>query len=568
MVILGINDSNSAAAVLKDGILIAAAREERFSRIKFDDSFPLKAIEYCLKEAGVKSIKDVDQIVFAWNPGHELEPHDSSSAIRYHKHFMHYVPNNLLSLVSGDKKNKRIAYIDNNLQFIDGKRMNIHFAPHHLCHAASSFFVSPFSEASILTIDAYGDDTTTQFFHGKGNKIKEIGKTLFPYSMGGVYAALTQYLGYRPNSDEWKVMGLAPYGDSNKYYAEFSRLIYFDKEKGKLRIDLDYFSFYIWSTRRYSDRFIELFGPERCSEDKILDRHRDIAASFQKRVEDVILEMCAYLYGKTKSKNLCLAGGVAMNSKVNGRIVAESPFKKIWVQPSADDAGCSIGACFYYWNEVLGNNRVFQMAHDYWGPGYSNNEIKKVLKNSLLSYRQHDNIEVVTADLIARGNIVAWFQGRMEMGQRALGNRSILADPRDASMKEKINNAVKHRESYRPFAPSILEEYRKEYFNVEHENPFMQMVFEIRQEKRGVIPAVTHVDGTGRSQTVSKKTNPRYWKLIDEFKKITNVPVLLNTSFNVNGEPMVCTPEEAVRCFAATGLDYLVVGNYLLSKKE
>lgn len=257
-----------------------------------------------------------------------------------------------------------------------------------------------------------------------------------------------------------------------------------------------------------------------------------------------------------------------MNSKVNGRIVAESPFKKIWVQPSADDAGCSIGACFYYWNEVLGNNRVFQMAHDYWGPGYSNNEIKKVLKNSLLSYRQHDNIEVVTADLIARGNIVAWFQGRMEMGQRALGNRSILADPRDASMKEKINNAVKHRESYRPFAPSILEEYRKEYFNVEHENPFMQMVFEIRQEKRGVIPAVTHVDGTGRSQTVSKKTNPRYWKLIDEFKKITNVPVLLNTSFNVNGEPMVCTPEEAVRCFAATGLDYLVVGNYLLSKKE
>jgi carbamoyltransferase len=567
MLILGLNDSNSAAAIIKNGELVAAVREERFSRDKFDDTFPSKAVEYCLKEAGVDSIRDVDQVVFAWNPGHEIEPHDSSAAIRYHKHLLHYIPNNLLALVKGDKKNKKIVSIDENLRFFDGKEMKIHFAPHHSCHAASAFFVSPFEEAAILTIDAHGDDITTQLFHGKGNNIEEKGKTSFPHSVGHVYAALTQYLGFKANSDEWKVMGLAPYGDPEKYYKEFESIIDFDRNKGELRFDLNYFTYYIWSPRRYSNQLIELLGPERYKDDEISDRHRDIAASFQKRVENVIIEMCVFLYKKTGSKNLCLAGGVAMNSRMNGRILSEGPFSKVWVQPSADDAGCSIGACFYYWNQVLRKKRVFQMEHDYWGPHFTNDEIESVLKDSLLSYTRYEDIEVVTADLIAKGNIVGWFQGRMEMGQRALGNRSLIADPRDASMKDKINAAVKHRESFRPFAPSILEEYANEYFDTDHENPFMQMIFQVKLEKRKEIPAVTHCDGSGRSQFVSKKTNVRYWNLINEFRKITGVPVILNTSFNDNDEPIVCTPKDAIRCFAGTGIDHVVIGDYLISKQ-
>ena len=569
MIILGINDSNSAAAIVKEGMLIAAAREERFSRVKFDDAFPSMSVEYSLKEAGVESIKDVDQIVFAWNPGHELEPHDSNAAIRFHKHFLHYVPNNLLDLIGGDKKNKRIASIDENLRFIDGKEMKIHYAPHHSCHASSAFLVSPFEEAAILTIDAYGDDITTQLYHGVGSSIRKIGKTIYPHSMGQVYAGVTQYLGFRANADEWKVMGLAPYGDSKKYYSQFAKLINFDKKTGELNINLDYFTYYVWSARRYSDKFIELFGPERYNSDEIADRHRDIAASFQKRVEDIVLEMCVYLHEKTKCKNMCLAGGVAMNSKMNGSILTKGPFDRIWVQPSADDAGCSIGACFYYWNQILGNDRVFQMEHDYWGPGFTNDEIERVLKDSLLNYSRYDNdIETVAANLISKGNIIGWFQGKMEMGQRALGNRSILADPRDPDMKDKINAAVKHREIYRPFAPSILKEYTGEFFETDNENYFMQMLFQIKPEKRKIIPAVTHYDGSGRSQTVSKEINVRYWKLIDEFRKITGVPVLLNTSFNDNDEPIVCTPRDAIRCFAATGIDHLVIGNFLISKKN
>jgi len=568
MHVLGLNDSNSAAAIIKDGVLVAAAREERFSRIKFDDAFPARAIEYCLSEAGLRSIKDVDHIVFAWNPGHELEPHDTAAAVRYHKHFLHYIPNNLIALICGDKSNKRIASMSEIIGFADGKEMRLHFVPHHPAHAASAFFVSPYDDAAILTIDAYGDDVTCQCFHGKGNRIDAISKTLFPHSLGQVYAAVTQYLGFRANADEWKVMGLAPYGDPIRYYADFAKMIRFDARRGELRIDLDYFTYYIWSPRRYSDQFTETFGPERHPDETLDDRHRDIAASFQRRVEDVVLDMVRWLHEKTGSKNLCLAGGVAMNSKMNGRIASESPFEKLWVQPSADDAGGSIGGCFYYWHEVLGNARFFCMEHDYWGPGYTDAEIEDAINDSLLPYTQPVNLEQTAAQLIARGDIVGWFQGRMEMGQRALGNRSILADPRDPAMKDKINAAVKHREPYRPFAPSILEECVHEYFETCHDNPFMQMVFPIRPEKRSLIPAVTHYDGTGRSQTVSKKTNPRYWNLLQEFKKLTGVPVLLNTSFNDNDEPIVCTPKDALRCFAGTGLNHLVIGGFLLSKKD
>jgi len=563
MYILGLNDSNSAAAIIKNGELIAASREERFDRIKFSDSYPVRAVEYCLAAAGIK-LKDIDHIVFAWNPGHELEPQDSAAAVRYHKHFLHYVPNNLLRHIKGDKINKKILSIDQTITFLEGD-IKLHFVPHHHCHAASAFFVSPFKRAAILTIDAYGDDITHQFFVGEGNKLISLGKTQFPYSMGQVYAAITQYLGYRANSDEWKVMGLAAYGDP-VYYRKFKDIIRFDKYKGELRFDLNYFTYYIWSPRRYSDKFIEIFGSERYYEDELTKRHINIAASFQKCVEDVILEMCAYLQRKTALKAICLAGGVAMNSKMNGRIEAESGFSDVWVQPSADDAGCSLGACFYYWNQVLGWKRKFVMKHDYWGPGFSDRQIREALDDSLVIYNRVENPEKEAAKAIAENKIIGWFQGRMEFGQRALGNRSILADPRDPDMKDKINKLIKHREWYRPFAPSVLEEYESEYFEINSPSPFMQKVYLVKKGKRKIIPAVVHKDGTGRVQTVTKDENKRYWILIDEFRKITGVPVVLNTSFNDNDEPIVCTPKDAIRSFFGTGIHELYMGDYRITK--
>ncbi|MEE9604949.1 MAG: carbamoyltransferase C-terminal domain-containing protein [Candidatus Scalindua sp.] len=561
--ILGINDANSAAAIIRDGKLIAMAREERFSRIKFDDAYPTLAVNYCLNEVGM-SLKEVDHVVFAWNPGHELEPQDSAAAVRYHKHFLHYIPNNLIRHIGGDKKNKRITGISEQIRFLEGD-IDLHFLPHHPCHAASSFFTSPYEKAAILTIDAYGDDVTSEYFLGEGNKIRSIGQTLFPHSMGQVYAAVTQFLGYRANSDEWKVMGLASYGNL-EYYDRFAKVLWFDKEIDELRFDLDYFKFYLWYPRRYSDKFIKVFGPERYPNDELTERHWNIAASFQKRVEDVVLEMCTYLHEKTGADNLCLAGGVAMNSKMNGRILLESPFSKVWVQPSADDAGGSIGSCFYYWHQVLGKERSFVMDHDCWGSGYSNEDIKQALDDSLVKYEYFEDIEKEAAQALVDNKVICWFQGRMESGQRALGSRSILGDPRDPKMKEKINKLVKHREWYRPFAPSVMEEYQSEFFESNLPSPFMQIVLPIKKDKQAVIPAVTHVDGSGRLQTVQKNVNPRYWKLIDEFRKLTGVGIVLNSSFNDNDEPIVCSPKDAIRTFFGTGLHELYIGNYKVRK--
>ncbi|HNX82021.1 MAG TPA: carbamoyltransferase C-terminal domain-containing protein [Candidatus Omnitrophota bacterium] len=564
MYLLGLNDSCSAATIIKDGKLIAAAREERFDRIKFSDAYPTRAVNYCLDTAGI-SIKNVDHIMFAWNPGHELEPQDSAATVRYHKHLLHYIPNNLLRHITGEKNNKKIVSIDQKINFLDGN-LNIHFVPHHFSHAASAFFVSPYDTAAILTIDAYGDDITHQFYVGKDSQLHAIGKTEFPHSMGQVYAAITQYLGYRANSDEWKVMGLAAYG-SPAYKKQFAKIIFFDTKTNTLKCDLDFFTYYIWSPRRYSDKFVKMFGPERQAHEDLNKRHIDIAASFQSAVEDVILDMCRYLYQKTKIKQVCLAGGVTMNSKMNGRILDETPFSKVWVQPSADDAGSSLGACFYYWNQILGKKRSFVMEHDYWGPGFSNAQIKECLEDALVKYEYLEHPEIKAAQAISENKVIGWFQGRMEFGQRALGNRSILADPRDPLMKDKINRLIKHREWYRPFAPSIMEEYQKDYFDNAFPSSFMQMVYTVKKDARAKIPAVVHKDGTGRLQTVSKIHNERYWKLINEFRKRTGIPVLLNTSFNDNDEPIVCTPKEALRTFFGTGIHELYLGNYRIAKK-
>ncbi len=564
MIILGLNDAFSAAAVIKDGKLVGAAREERFNRIKYSDEFPTQSVRYCLSEVGV-DIKQVDQIVFAWNPGHEIEPFDTSAAVRYHKDFLHYIPNNLLNLIGGRKENKKVRTIHQRLELLDGS-VPISFVPHHFSHASAAFFTSPFDKAAVLTTDAYGDDISTQMFLGRGNQLEVMATTNFPHSLGSVYAAVTQYLGFRPNYDEWKVMGLSPFGEPT-YYDSFERIIKFLPREGKLWIDLDYFTYYIWSPRRYSDKFEKVFGLERHYGEEVTKRHEDIACSFQKRVEDVVLEMVAFLHGKTKMEALCLSGGCAMNSRMNGRILAESPFRKVFVQPSADDGGASLGACFYWWNQVLKKERVFVMEHDYWGPAFSNEAVEKVLANTLVPYKKCNNVEKIAAQRIANGEIIGWFQGRMEYGQRALGNRSILADPCDPHMKDKINARVKHREKFRPFAPSVLEEEVGEFFEQTYPSPFMQKVYLIKPDKRKLIPAVTHVDGTGRLQTVSKKVNPTYWNLIDEFRKITGIPAVLNTSFNDNNEPIVATPKDALRCFFSTGIDVLFIGDFMVEKQ-
>ena len=561
--ILGLNDSNSAAAIIRDGVLIAMAREERFDRIKFSDSYPTHAVNYCLKEAGV-TLKQVDQVVFAWNPGHELEPQDSSAAVRYHKHFLHYIPNNLLRHIGGDKSNKRISGISQKIDFTEGE-LNIHFLPHHHCHAASAFFVSPFESAAILTIDAYGDDITTMFLKGAGNHIDVLGHTLYPHSLGQVYAGLTQYLGFRANADEWKVMGMAAFGEP-EFYDLFANMITFDRKAGELRVNLDYFMFYVWHPRRYSDLFISQLGPERQPDEPLTQRHINLAASFQLRVEDVVLQMCNYLYEKAGKKTLCLSGGVTMNSRMNGRIFRETPFEHIWIQPSADDAGGSLGACFYYWNQVLANPRTFTMDHDYWGEEYDNDSIEAVLIDAKVSYERLENIAVHAANALAENKIIAWFQGRMEAGQRALGNRSILADPRDPDVKERINRLIKHREWFRPFAPSVIEECQTDFFDLDTPSPFMQMVVGVSENQKKIIPGVVHADGTARIQTVSRSTNAKYWELINEFRKLTGVGVVLNTSFNDNDEPIVRTPKQAIRTFYSTGLDQLYLGNFRLRK--
>ncbi|MCD4729537.1 MAG: hypothetical protein K8R74_02975 [Bacteroidales bacterium] len=565
MLILGINDSNSAAAIINNGKLIAAVREERFDRIKNSDSFPSNAVNYCLKEAKAE-IKDIDHVVFAWNPGHELEPLSDTSAVREHKNFLHYIPNNLLSFVKGHKSNKRVSSIRQTLN-MPGWEMNIHFLPHHECHAAGCFFVSPFHEALVLTGDAYGDDVSMQIFNGQDNRLTSISTTKFPHSIGSVYAAVTQYLGFRPNVDEWKVMGLAPYGETI-FYDQFAEILTFDNNNGQIQVNLDYFTYYIWSPRRYSDLFETTFGPERYHHDGIGKRHKDIAASFQKVVEDVYLQAIAYGMKETGSKNLCLSGGCAMNSKMNGRILAETSLENLYIQPSADDGGASLGACYYFWNGLKKKPRNFCYEHDYWGPGYTDDEIRATLEDAKVNFQKSSDVTEDAAKFIADGKIVGWFQGRMEFGQRALGNRSILADPRKSEMKDKINECVKHREDFRPFAPSIMEEYLNDYFEIGHPVPFMQKVYPVKKDKQKLIPAVTHIDGSGRLQTVSSKFNPLYWELINKFKKLTDIPVILNTSFNDNNEPKVTSAKDAIRCFFGTGVHRLWIGPCIIKKEQ
>ena len=558
MYVLGINCyyHDSAACLIKDGKVIAAAEEERFTREKHTNKFPVHAIDYCLREAGI-SFSEISHIGFFWNPWIRLRKGMSI--------LLRYFPKSITAFRDANTGFNMMRVkneIKNNFRTSNFK---FYYIEHHLAHAASCFFVSPFKEAAILSIDGTGESTTTLLAIGRENKIKVLKRIKFPHSIGLVYNAVTEFLGFKRDSDEWKVMGLAPYGKP-AYYNEFKRLIKL-KPDGSFKLDLSYFKFQYGGEPYYSKKFVKVFGQPRKEDDPIEKRHEDIAHSLQLVTEEAILHIVKYLQKATNQKKLCLAGGVALNSVANGRIITETKFRDIFVQPAANDAGTSLGSAFYIYNQILKNPRSYIMHDAYLGPEYSEREIEAELKKNNLDYIKSDNITKDAAKLLSEGKIVGWFQDRMEFGPRALGNRSILADPRKAEMKDIINAKVKYRESFRPFAPSVLEEYTSEYFEHDYPSPFMLLVYKIKKNKQKLIPAVTHADGTGRLQTVNKKINPLYWNLIDEFRKLTNIPVILNTSFNIKGEPIVCSPKDAINCFKNTGIDCLAIGPFLVKQK-
>jgi carbamoyltransferase len=560
--LLGItcNIHESSAAIARDGVLIAAAEEERFTRLKHDSRFPSRAIEYCLREAGI-SMRDVSHAGFYWQPW--------KGVLKRVWWLVRYFPASLETFRGGKRWRGSVATLLKHLAvplglWRRGFRGRFHFVDHHLSHAASAFFVSPYESAAILTVDLCGEDCTALAGRGTAIRITALRRSYLPDSLGIFYAALTQFLGYRANADEYRVMGLAAYGRP-RFVETFSGMVRI--ENGRLVSDSSWFAYHLGSANCYSKRFETEFGPPCPGEGQVdAGPYRDLAASGQAILENRMLEMAAWCRAQTGEERLCMAGGVALNAVANGRLLDARIFKNIWVQPAASDAGCSLGIPFYIWHEVLGRPRRFVMEHTYWGPEYSDLEMQQAIARGGLASTRVDDIERQTARLLAQGEVVGWFQGRMEWGPRALGNRSILADPRRADMKDLINSKVKFREPYRPFAPSVLLEHVETYFHFTGASPFMTFVCRVRTDKQAEIPAVTHVDGTARIQTVSREHNPRYWGLLNQFRELTGVPLVLNTSLNVRGEPIVCTPDDAVRCFLNTGLDYLVLGDHLCTR--
>lgn len=574
MVILGINayHGDASAALVVDGKLVAAAEEERFNRVKHSAGFPTRAIRYCVQSAGIKP-SEIDCAALARDPKARL-----LRKVLYAVRMPRLAFNRLGVL-------KRFVSVREELASALGVgsedlKATFHRVEHHKAHLASSFFVSPFEEAALLSVDGLGDFASTMWGVGGGNDFVVRGAVAFPHSLGIYYTALTQYLGFWKYGDEYKVMGLAAYGEP-EYSNCFKEIVQLNGDLGFL-LGLDYFIHHkagpdmTWSEgepvlgRLYGDGLVKRLGPERKPGDPVEPRHQNIAASLQARLEDAIFTILNRLYEQTKLKHLCLAGGVAFNCVANGQIFKRTPFEKVYIQSAAGDAGLAIGAAYYVWHRVLKKPRSFVMGHAYWGPEFGQETIRRCLAAKDLRYREffsHEMLCQYTAERIAQGKIVGWFQGRMEWGPRALGNRSILVDPRRAEMKDILNNRVKRREPFRPFAPSILEERVGDYFEETHPSPFMLMTYKVRPEMRKAIPAPTHVDGTGRLQTVSREQNCLYWRLIREFEKITGVPVLLNTSFNEN-EPVVCKPEEAVECFLRTRMDLLALGDFVVEKRD
>lgn len=578
--ILGINayHGDSSACVVRDGVLIAAAEEERFRRIKHWAGFPSEAIGYCLAEAGV-GLDVVDHVAINQDSGANLWRKVAFMVLRR--------PD--LSLVLDRLRNKRErAGVDEELAraFPGGAlRAEVHHVEHHLAHLASAYLVSPFKEATVVSVDGFGDFASAAWGRGEGQQIAVEEKVYFPHSLGIFYQALTQYLGFPNYGDEYKVMGLAPYGEP-KFLPEMRRIVSLQGD-GSFKLDLKYFRHhkekvdYEWENGEprvgalYSDALADLLGPVRQKGAELTQRDKDLARSIQAMYEEAFFHLLNRLHDRHGGENLALAGGCAMNSVANGKVYRNTPYKKVYIQSAAGDAGGAIGAAYAVAAEQGESVDRYHMDHAYWGPSFSNQEHALLLDQEQAALAREgcsvrhvgDEAALVreTAEAIAQGLVIGWFQGRMEWGPRALGNRSILGDPRRADMKDILNLKIKRRESFRPFAPSILREHVPDWFEQDDEVPFMMQVYPIRGEKRAAIPAITHVDGSGRLQTVDRTTNPRYWRLIDAFREMTGVPIVLNTSFNEN-EPVVCQPREALDCFLRTKMDLLVLGDWVVRR--
>jgi carbamoyltransferase len=582
MHILGINayHGDASAAIIREGKLIAAAEEERFNRSKHCAGFPEQAIRYCLDAAGLH-VEDLDHVGISRDPSAHLHKKVFFAASRAAKQGTGASVINQIKDRLGNAA--RVRDLKDELGRIFGVpksclRARFHNVEHHRAHLASCFFVSPFERAALLSIDGFGDFISTMWAAGSGNGIDVLGQVEFPHSLGIVYTATTQFLGFPHYGDEGKVMGLAPYGQP-RFIDEFRNIVRAE-ENGQFRLDLDYFRHHAegvemtWDCgspvigRVYSDEFAHAFGPPRAAGLTLSDRDRDIAASLQLRLEEVAFHVLNHLHEQTGLTDLGLAGGVAYNSVLNGKILLGTPFRRIFVQPAAGDSGTALGVCYQIYNAILNQKRNEVMTGAYIGPEFSDNQIRTALIDSKLQFETHTDEEITkrAAQDIADGLVVGWFQGRMEFGPRALGNRSILVDPRRAEMKDILNDRIKKREPFRPFAPSILEESVGDYFEQSHPAPTMLMVYQVRPERRAEIPAVTHVDGSGRLQTVSREVNQRYYQLISNFAELTGVPVVLNTSFNEN-EPIVCTPQDAIDCFLKKRMDALYIGDHVVRRK-
>jgi carbamoyltransferase len=581
MNILGINayHGNASAAIVCDGRLVAAVEEERFNRVKYAAGFPAQAIRYCLKEAG-QTLGDIDHVAVPRNPYARL-----ATKLFYALRMPSFARERAKVLAKFTSIPEALARAcDSDPRKLAAK---FHRIEHHQAHLASSFFVSPFERAALLSADGLGDFASTMWGVGEGNRMRIEGAVAFPHSLGLFYSAVTQYLGFLKFGDEYKVMGLAAYGQPEQLEA-FRDIVRFNaRSNGNgFRLGLDYFTHHrtgpemSWAEadktptlgKMFSDEMAKRLGPVRAPEETLEQRHRNLASSLQARLEEVYLGMLKKLAERTGLKAVCLAGGVAFNCVANGKIFDATPFEQVYVHPAAGDAGLAVGAAFHVWHQILLKPRSFVMDHAYWGPGYSRDEIRKAIESNGIARKGYGIAELPEEELlkrtaanIAEGKIVGWFQGRAEWGPRALGNRSIVADPRRPGMKEILNRRIKHREIFRPFAPSILAEATSEYFEKSHASPFMTLAYPVRPDKRDKIPAPTHVDGTGRLQTVAREANPRYHGLISAFRDLTGVPVVLNTSFNDN-EPIVCRPEEALDCFLRTQMDAVVVSDFLITK--
>jgi carbamoyltransferase len=568
-VILGISCfyHDAAAALLRDGILIAAAEEERFSRKKHDYGFPHRAIDFCLAEAGLTA-SEVEYAVFYEKPFLKFERLMMSILQTYPRSWKVFREAMITWL---HEKLWIKALIREKLRIPEQR---ILFVEHHLSHAASAFFCSPFEEAAVLTVDGVGEWATATQGVGRGNELRLTAEQRFPHSVGLLYSAFTAFLGFEVNEGEYKVMGMAPYGRP-RYVDKVTQLVEIYPD-GSIRLDMDYFSFHHSTTRTFSRRFETLFGEPRDSKasEGVEPYYADVAASIQSVTEEIVLKMVTHLCRETNQRRLCLAGGVAMNSVANGRILRETPIEELFIHPAPGDSGGAIGAALYAHHVYLGRPRQFIMDHAAWGKGYAETEILAFLDREGIRYQVAPNEEALldpVIEALVNGKVVGWMQGRFEWGPRALGQRSILGDPRRAEMKEIVNSKIKFREPFRPFAPSVLAERVEEFFDLTNAKDvyparFMQLVVPVREEARDRIPATTHVDGTGRLQAVHRDTNSLYYQLIERFGQATGVPVVLNTSFNLRGEPIVASPADAFSTFQRSGIDLLVLGNCLVEK--